>query len=184
MERRLFAAFATLKFGSLAAENSFQIVFAFPEQHRYHRMLYVSIVYQTLSNPIKLAQSSSGQHMGSEQLLWQRVAETIEWCAMHLSTDNLKGSLRTLELGTPSSTLSWAPSWNVRRSTAEWNKLRADEDSRRSLVDTLADWRAKMLADAGRHPGSVNETMPTQQFIVYLPGTNLADGAAATVSDN
>lgn len=121
--------------------------------------------------------------MGGEQLFWQRVAETREWCALHLSTDDLKGSLRSLELGTPSLTFSWAPSWNVRRSASERKKLREDEDSRLAWVDSLSDRRAKMLVDAGRPLGPVSENIPTQQFIVYLPGTNLADGAAAMVSN-
>jgi hypothetical protein len=122
------------------------------------------------------------QFMGSEQLFWQRVAETREWCAMHLSPDDLQGSLRSVELGTPSVPFDWAPSWDVMRSAAEWNQLRADEDRRRSWVDTLSARRARLLADAGKHPGTACEHNTAEQFLVYLPGTNLADGAAASVS--
>ncbi|MBS1994121.1 MAG: hypothetical protein JSS83_26605 [Cyanobacteria bacterium SZAS LIN-3] len=118
----------------------------------------------------------------NEKLFWQRVSETREWCAMHLSADDLQGSLRSAELGTPSLNFSWAPSWDVRRPASEWNQLRTDEDSRRSWVDTLSDRRSKRLADAGSYPRTACEHTTAQQFLVYLPGTNLADGAAATVS--
>lgn len=118
----------------------------------------------------------------SEQSFWQRVAETQEWCAMHFSADDPRFSLRSKKLGPPSVDFSWAPSWDGTRSISEWNDLRADEDARRSWVDTMSDGRASLLADAVRHPGSVSDCNRAQQFLVYLPGTNLGDGAAASVS--
>ncbi len=121
--------------------------------------------------------------MGSEQVFWQRVAETREWCAMRLSVNDLHNSLRSIEFGTPPVPFDWAPSWDVTRSASDWNQLRANEDSRRSWVDTLSDRRAKLLADAGGHPATASVNDTTHKFLVYLPGTNLSDGAAASVSN-
>jgi hypothetical protein len=104
---------------------------------------------------------------------------------MRTPTDDLQGSLRSVELGTPSLPPLWECDFEQWRKLSDREKQRlqaAAEDSRRSLVDTISDRRAKMLIAAGKLPDTVVEKVAGQRFIVYLPETNLADGAAALVT--
>lgn len=125
--------------------------------------------------------------MNNGKLFWWRVAEITEWCNSHVLTD-LQHGLRNAEFGTPYLIDSCA---FLKGGFDEWcglsvhDKARLQakaEQHRGSLVDALSDHRAQILVEANNYPSIGGEQLVGQRFIVYLPETNLADGAAALVS--
>lgn len=125
--------------------------------------------------------------MNNRELFWRRVAEAREWGSNHATADDLQNSLRSPEFGAPLLT----DPYTLVGGFDEWSSLsRSDktrlqtkvENHRCSLVDALADRRAQMLIETGKHPVAISNDIAAQRFVVYLPDNNLADGAAAVVS--
>jgi hypothetical protein len=127
--------------------------------------------------------------MTKGDLFWQRVAESIDWCAGRSSNEDPQLSLRSAVFGEPTLIAPWG---FLQRGFDEWVDLPETEKNvladraeahRTAIVDALCDRRSQLLKAARIRLSTGKKNLGEARFIIYQPEANLCDGAARTNSE-